>query len=195
MALRQCHVQCDVHRRLDRQELVARKLATDREVVGRQVGNLRISHDERSPAELVGDIAMLQLEIRQQQRLVDRLREDNVHNMNALSVRLAELQAASTRIDALGERLAQMGQLSLDEFDFSQPAPLGGAGDLDTLGPSSEIDLRAAIVALSDKLRRQSSQLDALQSLMVNRQLEADLTPAGWPVSTTDSSAPSLPRM
>jgi murein DD-endopeptidase MepM/ murein hydrolase activator NlpD len=39
-----------------------------------------------------------------------------------------------------------------------------------------------AIDALSAKLRRQSSQLDALQFLMVNRQLENDLTPSGWPV-------------
>ena len=129
------------------------------------------------------ELAALELELRFQQSQVDRLRSSNEHNVNALAVRLGELQAASTRLDALGERLAQMGQLSLDEFDFSQPAPLGGAGAVDTLGPSSEIDLRAAIVALSDKLRRQSSQLDALQSLMVNRKLEADLTPAGWPVS------------
>ena len=128
-------------------------------------------------------IAAAQLELQSQQRAVDSLRYNNEHNVNALAVRLAELQAASTRLDALGERLAQMGQLSLDEFDFNDPAPMGGSGDLDTLGPSSEIDLRVAIVALSGKLRRQATQLDALQALMVNRQLESDLTPTGWPVA------------
>lgn len=132
---------------------------------------------------LLSEIAALELDIQVQQREVDKLRQNNEHNVNALSVRLAELQAASTRLDALGERLAQMGQLSLDEFDFSEPAPMGGSSDLDTLGPYSEVDLRVAILGLSDKLRRQSTQLDALQSLMVNRQLEADLTPTGWPVS------------
>ena len=132
---------------------------------------------------LLGDLAALKLQIQTQQRDVDRLRQNNELSVNALSVRLAELQAASTRLDALGERLAQMGQLSLDEFDFSQPAPMGGSGDLDSLGPYSEADLRVAVLTLSDKLRRQSSQLDALQSLMVNRQLESDLTPTGWPVS------------
>lgn len=132
---------------------------------------------------LLQDIAALQLEIQSQQREVDLLRSDNEHNVNALSVRLAELQAASTRLDALGERLAQMGQLSLDEFDFTEPAPMGGASDLDTLGVYREADLRVAILNLSDKLRRQSTQLDALQSLMVGRQLEADLTPAGYPVA------------
>ena len=135
------------------------------------------------PRDTLAELGALRLEIQAQQRNVDRLRSHNEYNVNALSVRLAELQAASTRLDALGERLAQMGQLSLDEFNFSEPAPMGGSSDLDTLEPYSEADLRVAILTLSDKLRRQSSQLDALQSLMVGRQLESDLTPAGWPVS------------
>ena len=35
---------------------------------------------------------------------------------------------------------------------------------------------------IGEKLQRQASQLDALQFLMVNRQIESDLTPSGWPV-------------
>ena len=134
------------------------------------------------PDELVNDVRGLHLEIRQQQGKVDRLRLDNKQNVNALAVRLAELQAASTRLDALGERLAHMGQLTLDEFDFSEPAPVGGPGSYEPLGSTGEEELGYAIAALSEKLRRQSSQLDALQFLMANRQLESDLTPAGWPV-------------
>ena len=134
------------------------------------------------PDELVSGIQALQLEIHQQQGKVDRLRLNNRHNVNALAVRLAELQAASTRLDALGERLAHMGQLTLDEFDFSEPAPVGGPGSYEPMGSTGEEELSYAVAALSDKLRRQSSQLDALQFLMANRQLESDLTPAGWPV-------------
>ena len=132
--------------------------------------------------ELMRSISSLQLDIRSQQGLVDRLSRQNELNINALAVRLAELQAASTRMDALGQRLAQMGQLSLEEFDFSEPAPIGGPADYEAVGSASEIELRLAITGLGDKLRRQSSQLDALQFLMMNRQLESDLTPAGWPV-------------
>ena len=134
------------------------------------------------PDELVSGIETLQLEIHQQQGKVDRLRLNNRHNVNALAVRLAELQAASTRLDALGERLAHMGQLTLDEFDFSEPAPVGGPGSYEPMGSTGEEELSYAVAALSDKLRRQSSQLDALQFLMANRQLESDLTPTGWPV-------------
>ncbi|MEJ2322752.1 MAG: M23 family metallopeptidase [Gammaproteobacteria bacterium] len=137
------------------------------------------------PQDTLSELQALRIEIQTQQGAVDRLRRTNQLSVNALAVRLAELQAASTRLDALGERLAQMGQLSLEEFDFTQPAPVGGLGpdELDeAFGPVGEQELYDALEALSDRLRRQSSQLDALQTLMVNRKLESDLTPSGWPV-------------
>jgi murein DD-endopeptidase MepM/ murein hydrolase activator NlpD len=133
--------------------------------------------------EMLQSVRALQKEIRVQQGAVDRLSLDSRQGVNALAVRLAELQAASTRLDALGERLAQMGQLSLDEFDFSMPAPVGGPEEYEAVGSTDEFELHSAIDALSNKLRRQASQLDALQFLMVNRQMENDLTPSGWPVS------------
>ncbi len=135
------------------------------------------------PAEFAKAQAELQISILQQQGDVDRLLRDNRSNTNALSARLAELQAASTRIDALGERLAQMGQLSLDEFDFNQPPPVGGPeADADKAQQSSEEELLLAVSTLGEKLRHQASQVDALQYLMMNRQFESDITPAGWPV-------------
>ena len=135
-----------------------------------------------TPENLANAVHELQLQVRLQQGAVDRLAANNQQSVNALAVRLAELQAASTRLDALGERLAQIGQLSLDEFDFSSPAPVGGPEEYESLGPAGGEELRGAIDALAVKLRRQASQLDALQFLMVNRQLENDLTPSGWPV-------------
>lgn len=134
------------------------------------------------PRNLVREIRSLKQDIHQQQGMVDRLRQNNEQSVNALAARLAELQAASTRLDALGERLAHMGQLTLDEFDFSEPAAVGGPGDYESMGSTSEQDLSIAIDQVRNKLRLQASQLDALQFLMANRQLENDLTPAGWPV-------------
>jgi murein DD-endopeptidase MepM/ murein hydrolase activator NlpD len=135
-----------------------------------------------APRDLVREIRLLKREIYQQQGKIDRLKRDSEQRVNGLAVRLAELQAASTRLDALGERLAHMGQLALDEFDFSQPAAVGGPGDYPPAGAAAEADLDLAIETLRGKFRRQASQLDALQFLMANRQLEHDLTPAGWPV-------------
>jgi len=133
------------------------------------------------PTEFKQGLAEVHTEILQQQGRVDRLLRDHHSNTNALSARVAELQAASTRIDALGERLAQMGQLSLDEFNFDQPPPIGGP-EADRALQTSEDELALAVNTMSQKLREQASQLDALQSLMMNRQFESDMTPAGWPV-------------
>jgi murein DD-endopeptidase MepM/ murein hydrolase activator NlpD len=132
--------------------------------------------------DLLKSVETMRHQLRQQQGAVDRLAKDNRDGVNALAARLAELQAAATRLDALGERLAQMGQLSLDEFDFSAPPPIGGPEEYASHGPAAENELTGAIDALGDKLRRQASQLDTLQFLMANRQLESDLTPTGWPV-------------
>jgi len=134
------------------------------------------------PGDFSAAIAGLQLDITLQQREIDRLTRLNRSSTNALAARMAELQAASTRIDALGERLVQMGQLALDEFDFGQAAAVGGPVDPETLVSASDDELRLSISRMSEKLQRQASQLDALQFLMVNRQLENDLTPSGWPV-------------
>jgi len=135
------------------------------------------------PQEFEAALAEVRIEILQQQGHVDRLLRANYSNTNALSARVAELQAASTRIDALGERLAQMGQLSLDEFDFDQPPPIGGPEvDVDRAMQTSEDDLALAVKHMNEKLRQQASQMDALQFLMMNRQFESDLTPTGWPV-------------
>jgi murein DD-endopeptidase MepM/ murein hydrolase activator NlpD len=135
------------------------------------------------PAHFAQAQAELHLTILQQQGAVDRMLRDNRSNTNALSARLAELQAASTRIDALGERLAQMGQLSLDEFDFNQPPPIGGPETTtDQALQNSEDELLLAAGVLGEKLRHQATQMDALQYLMMNRQFESDITPTGWPV-------------
>jgi murein DD-endopeptidase MepM/ murein hydrolase activator NlpD len=140
-------------------------------------------HSIDLPPQAGRELATLKLDLLLQQGEIDRLQIRNEQTINALAARLAELQAASTRLDALGERLVQMGQLTLDEFDFSEPAPVGGPADNMTKGAASEAELRDAIAALSNRLRRQSSHLDALQSLMMNRQVEEELTPAGWPVN------------
>jgi len=134
------------------------------------------------PGDFKRAVAGLRLDIMLQQREIDRLERENHSGINALAARVAELQAASTRIDALGERLVQMGQLALDEFDFNQTAAVGGPIDSETLAAASEDELRVSMSLMGEKLHRQASQLDALQYLMVNRQLESDLTPSGWPV-------------
>jgi murein DD-endopeptidase MepM/ murein hydrolase activator NlpD len=137
-----------------------------------------------TPVLMQQKVAGLKLEVIQQQHLLDQLSRDQDANVNALAARLAELKAASTRLDALGQRLVQLGQLDPEEFDFSQPPPVGGPERIISDGQSSVIDVSQAISHLSRTLQHQMTRLDALQLLLMDRNLEIERTPAGWPVSS-----------
>ena len=126
--------------------------------------------------------AQLKLEILEQKQLLKQLTLENEANINALAARLAELQASSTRLDALGERLVQLGNLDPEEFNFSQPPPVGGPEMAIKNSHSSVADIGDSISQLADVMSSQFTRLDALQLLLLDRNLEQERTPAGWPV-------------
>ncbi|MCW8924798.1 MAG: M23 family metallopeptidase [Xanthomonadales bacterium] len=137
-----------------------------------------------APVLLQKAVADMRLEVLQQQQLLDQLSWEQEISVNALAARLAELQAASTRLDALGERLVKLGQLDPEEFDFSRPPPVGGP-EKNILGSQvSAMDMMESIDHMSQILHKQFARLDALQLLLLDRNLEAERTPAGWPVSS-----------
>ena len=137
-----------------------------------------------TPVLMQQSMAEMKLEILQQQEMLQQLSRDQETNINALTARLAELQAASTRLDALGERLVQLGQLDPEEFDFNQTPPIGGPERVINNGQASVLDLNQSINRLSHVLSSQFARLDALQLLLLDRNLENERTPAGWPVSS-----------
>ena len=120
----------------------------------------------------------------QQQEMLDQLSCEQQTNVNALAVRLAELQAASTRLDALGERLVSVGQLDSEEFNFNQPTPVGGPEMVINDGHSNILEMGQSISRLSQVLSSQFARLDALQLLLLDGNLEHERKPAGWPVSS-----------
>ena len=126
----------------------------------------------------------MKLEVMQQQDMLRQLAWEQETNINALAVRLAELKAASTRLDALGERLVKLGQLDPEEFDFSQAPPVGGPERIISNGNANVTEMSVSIGRMSQVLHSQFVRLDALQLLLLDRNLENERTPAGWPVSS-----------
>ena len=137
-----------------------------------------------TPVLMQQAMAEMKLELLQQQDMLDQLTLEQEVNINALAVRLAELQAASTRLDALRERLVQLGKLDPKEFDFNQPPPVGGPEMIINDGHSNAMGMSRSISQLSQILGSQFARLDALQLLLLDRNLESERTPAGWPVSS-----------
>ncbi|WP_018232377.1 M23 family metallopeptidase [Thioalkalivibrio thiocyanodenitrificans] len=108
-------------------------------------------------------------------------RDNAQANIDALTIRLAELQVRATRLDALGERLVRLAGLDDGEFDFAAMPGIGG--------PEAEIgighapDLMAQLDALDGIMAEQESQLRLLDRLMISRQLQEEVTPEGRPIT------------
>jgi murein DD-endopeptidase MepM/ murein hydrolase activator NlpD len=101
-------------------------------------------------------------------------------DLNALAQRLGQLQAQLWRLNALGAHLVQMAGLDKAEFDFSAEPAMGGP-EASVMGVTPA--LFPALDTLDTRLRAQSERLTALETLLMNRQLEAAVTPGGWPVT------------
>ncbi len=117
----------------------------------------------------------------QQQELL-QVRDYTDEQLQALTIRIAELQARLTRIDALGERLVDVAKLDKGEFDFSVPPAVGGP---DLLG--SEVNYQppkftAVLDELALRIDSREQQLDVLESLLGDRKIQADTFIAGRPI-------------
>ncbi len=121
----------------------------------------------------------LKAQLQDQDQRVAQVREEAQLEINALAARLGELQAQATRLNALGDRLTQVGQLEDGEFDFNRPVGVGGAER------SQDMPLDELVEGL-DQLERQYShadnQLSVLEALLFDRALDLNAVPSRSPV-------------
>lgn len=105
--------------------------------------------------------------------------------MDALALRLAQLQAQAIRLNALGQRLVEIGKLDRGEFDFSQPPGLGGPQGDPVLSQDIDMpDFIRSLDRLAFELDDREQRLIALEYFFMNRNLVLDVVPAGRPVDS-----------
>jgi murein DD-endopeptidase MepM/ murein hydrolase activator NlpD len=124
-------------------------------------------------------------ELRAQQSMLEQTRRGLQQSVDALALRLGQMNAHIVRLDALGSRLTQMAGLDDGEFDFTSAPALGGPEDL--LGPGDQLDLRGilgSLDVLSFQLDDRSRQLDILEDMLLDRKLADEVRPGGRPVAS-----------
>ncbi|WP_027484518.1 M23 family metallopeptidase [Rhodanobacter sp. OR87] len=136
----------------------------------------------------LAEIRDLQQQIRQQDTQLGGVRQEAQRGLDALAVKLGQLQAQSTRLNALGERLAEVGKLDDGEFDFDQQPAVGGVEDAGSSAYALPPALDNSINQLASQFDRQQAQLSALQSLLLDARIESNLKPTGMPVQGYISS-------
>lgn len=134
------------------------------------------------------DIRNLHSQIQQQNQQLDTVRKDSQRELDALAVKLGQLQAQSTRLNALGERLTEVGKLDANEFNFDEPPPVGGVEDVSGSAYALPQALDSSITQLSGQLDAQQAQLTALQGLLLDARIDSNLKPTGMPVEGYISS-------
>jgi murein DD-endopeptidase MepM/ murein hydrolase activator NlpD len=118
---------------------------------------------------------------RQQARRAQELVQGH---LNAMAVRLGELQAQLMQLDGLGERLAQMAGLKPKDLPPIEPGKAPGrGGPAPTLSHNLSVDEFSALLGeLSRQVEERSDQLGVLEALLVNTSASRKFLPSLAPV-------------
>jgi murein DD-endopeptidase MepM/ murein hydrolase activator NlpD len=100
--------------------------------------------------------------------------------VDAMAMRLGQMDAHVIRLDALGKRLTTMAKIDNREFNFDQSPSTGGPeGD----GVSAQIpDLTQMLDQLEKRVELRDAQLTALENVILARRLSEEIKPEGRPV-------------
>lgn len=116
-----------------------------------------------------------------QAQTLTELRRNAELQLEALTTRLATLQARLLRLDALGERLTLAADLDPQEFDFTQSPPVGGLLLPEPDGVSQP-DFIRAISQLEQEIARRGHQLESIGSFINDRMVDDERAIGGKPV-------------
>ena len=120
-------------------------------------------------------------QIRLQAQQIADIRQEASQQLEALTLRLAMMQARLVRLDAVGERVTAIADLDEGEFDFSQPLALGGPAT-GYSEPITTAGFMQAVDQLERQLEDRQQQLEILEGLMTDRKIQSDVFIAGRPL-------------
>ena len=120
--------------------------------------------------------------LRGQQAKIAEVRRNAQADLDALALRLGQMQAQMLRLNALGERLVIQGNLDKDEFDFEAQPAVGGPGSSAASESVSYPDFLTMLDELGAGINDREQKLSVLESLLMSRSLSERLIPSGKPV-------------
>ena len=136
---------------------------------GQSLGSRDADHWTRILGEQKAEIADLKARVQER--------------VDAMAIRIGQLDAHVIRIDALGKRLTQMANIDRREFNFDDEPPTGGPEGEDE-GVSFQLpDLSSSLHQLEQRVDLRDAQLSALENVIQARNLTAAIKPEGRPVA------------
>lgn len=117
----------------------------------------------------------------ERQAIADARSQQRAHT-DVLALRIAEIQGHLMRLNALGDRLVEVGNLDRDEFDFASSPPVGGVDDALSGETQDIVELSVEMSRISALLDDREDKLAAMEQLLTNRELMAAIKISGRPV-------------
>jgi murein DD-endopeptidase MepM/ murein hydrolase activator NlpD len=125
------------------------------------------------------------------QRSENEIARDAVReNLNAMAVKLGEMQAQLTQLDAVGARISILANLKPQDYRFAQAPGLGGA--VPSLVPQRSLTLAEFSQKLAEVAQRMESRTDALgvlESQMLEQAVRKKFMPTMPPVNAPFKSS------
>jgi murein DD-endopeptidase MepM/ murein hydrolase activator NlpD len=122
-------------------------------------------------------------ELVQQRQEVEAARQTLQQKVDALAMRVGQMNAHVIRLDALGKRLTEMANLNKGEFDFASVPPVGGLeAAAGASQPAAMPLLTDMLDRLSDQITSRERQLGALENVILTRELRREVYPQGRPL-------------
>jgi len=117
-----------------------------------------------------------------QQAEVESMRQRSTAESQAVGRQLAQMQARLLRMEALGARVTEVAELDKGEFSFDEPAPQGGPVEAPSTAPDFS-ELMTSMDELAAGLKARESELNILESMLLDRDIQQAKEIAGRPVT------------
>lgn len=122
---------------------------------------------------------LLSVRAEEAQRTQSFMRE----NINAMAVRIGEMQAKLMRLDTLGERLGGLVGIRSQELKTDEKPGQGGPLVESGSSPLTEAELKRQMEELSNQLEERGDLLGMIEAELQDRQVRLDLLPSSLPVA------------
>lgn len=127
-------------------------------------------------------IAALRADLDQQRHALTSAEREAQDTLDALAIRIGQMNAHVVRLDALGQRLTQMADLEDGEFDFETVPPIGGPEETIFFTDMDEASLVGQLDGLGVQIEDRAKQLGVLESVLLTRNVGERVKPQGRPV-------------
>ena len=124
-------------------------------------------------------------ELAGQRAAIEQARTVAQQQIATLAARVGQMNAEMIRLDALGKRLTEIGNLDRGEFNFDAPPAIGGPEEPAAAGEAPTVpSVTQQLNSLSAMVDDRSRQLAALETLILSQELAQQIVPGGRPVKS-----------